>query len=219
MPNQGGLLDGQTLLAVFGLVVAAILVFGLFEGNFLALIAKQEVARGLITFLFSLSTVAIFLLIAIATYYTGKADLFNSMKDLLTLMVGIFGTILGFYFGSLTNPPEQPNATTSALSLANVRVPNVIVAPGDKTTITATILGGTAPFTYDVYFTDPTGTVSTDRLQVRDKPAKDGKVAEEVEIPADLPTPASFTFRLVAHDAKGNQAQTLGTLIVHPKPQ
>jgi hypothetical protein len=67
-------------------------------------------------------------------------------------MIGIFGTILGFYYGSLTNPTSEANVPR--MSLADVGVPSIIVSPGDKNTIAATVLGGTSPLTYDVYFSD-----------------------------------------------------------------
>jgi hypothetical protein len=205
---------GAFLLALFGVIVAVILTAGIFWGTFLTSIAKPEQARGLITFLFSVSTIAIFLLIAITTYYMDKSQIderFNKAKDLLTLMIGIFGTILGFYYGSLANPTGD-----STLRLTNIEVPSVVVAPGSKTTVTATVLGGTAPITYDLYFSDPTGAVKTDALNVRDQPATGGTIAQPVTIPSDITRPASVTFTLVARDVKGSQAQGMGMLIVQP---
>jgi len=143
---------------------------------------------------------------------TQLGDRFDKAKDVLTLMIGIFGTILGFYYGSLANPTGEG----VAMRLANIEVPSVVVAPGEKTTVTATVLGGTAPITYDLYFSDPTGTVKTDTLTVKDKPATGGAIAQAVTIPADITSPASATFTLVARDVKGNQAQGMGMLIVQP---
>jgi hypothetical protein len=204
---------GAVSLALFGVLVAAILSFGIFRGNFLSSIAKPEQARGLITFLFSVTTIAIFLLIAVATFYMDKTQLgdrFDKAKDVLTLMIGIFGTILGFYYGSLANATGEGGV----MRLANIEVPSVVVAPDEKTTVTATVLGGIAPITYDLYFSDPTGTVKTDTLTVKDKPATGEAIAQAVTIPADITRPASVTFTLVARDVKGNQAQGMGMLIV-----
>jgi len=208
---------GPFLLAAFGLIVAAILTYGIFFGNFLSLMAKPDQARGLITFLFSFSTIAIFLLVAIATFWMDKSNLgdrFEKAKDLLTLMIGIFGTILGFYYGSLVG---KAGGGAQGMSLANVGVPNVLVTPGERTTVTATVLGGEAPVSYDLYLNDPTGTVNTGGLQVKNKLANDGAIAEPVTIPADVHRPTSITFTLVAHDAKGQQAQSVGTLIIRPE--
>jgi hypothetical protein len=214
VPMAGRL--GPFLLAVFGLIVAAILTYGIFFGNFLTSVSKPDQARGLITFLFSFSTIAIFLLVAITTFWMDKSNLgdrFEKAKDLLTLMIGIFGTILGFYYGSLTGKPGEG---AQGISLANVGVPNVLVAPGENTTVTATVQGGEAPVNYDLYFNDPTGTVNADGLQVKNKLANGGAIAQPVTIPADIHRPTSITFTLVAHDAKGQQAQSVGTLIVRP---
>jgi hypothetical protein len=207
---------GVVLLALFGVLVAAILTIGIFYGNFLSSIAKPEQARGLITFLFSVSTIAIFLLIAVATFYMDKTQLgdrFDKAKDVLTLMIGIFGTILGFYYGSLANPTGEGGA----MRLANIEVSSVEVAPDEKTTVTATVLGGIAPITYDLYFSDLTGKVKTDTLTVKDKPVTGGAIAQPVTIPADVKKPTAIIFTLGARDAKGNQAQGTGTLLVVPK--
>jgi hypothetical protein len=193
---------GVFSLGLFGLLIAVILTYGIFYGNFLGSIAKPEQARGLITFLFSVSTIAIFLLITIALYWDNAQveERFNRAKELLTLMIGIFGTILGFYFGSLTNPTSE-----GAIRLANIEVPNVVVAPGDKTMVTATVLGGTAPITYDLYFSDPTGTVKTETLTVKDKAANGGAISQSVTIPAEVTKPASVTYTLVAAKQKATK--------------
>jgi putative Ca2+/H+ antiporter (TMEM165/GDT1 family) len=210
---------GPILLALFGLIVAGVLTYGIFFGRFLSSIADPEQARGLITFLFSFTTIAVFILVAVTTFWMDKAQVeerFNKAKDLLTMMIGIFGTILGFYYGSLAHHGNEQNPL--AMSLANVGVPSVIVAPGDKTTIGATVMGGAPPLTYDVFFSDPTGSIKTDDLTVQGRPIKDGKIAEPVTIPAGVTKPLPLTFTLAIHDANGNQTQAIGTLIVQPKP-
>ena len=61
-------------------------------------------ARGLITFLFAFATIAIMLLVAITTFWMPKDDVqvrFEKAKDLLTILIAVIGTILGFYFGTL----------------------------------------------------------------------------------------------------------------------
>ena len=71
----------------------------------LAELAKPEQARGLVTFLFAVATVGIALVIVLAVLLsTGtKEDLaerFRMGKDILAVLIGVFGTIVGFYFGS-----------------------------------------------------------------------------------------------------------------------
>lgn len=106
---------GAALLVVFGLVVAAFLTFGLFTSDFLIVIASQDAARGLITFLVSFTSIAIITLVAIATFWLSAEDLerrFSYAKDIVSIIVGVLGTILGFYFGSADKINDyDPNVT------------------------------------------------------------------------------------------------------------
>ena len=72
--------------------------------------------------------------------------------------------------------------------------------------------------TYDIDFNDPTGAVKTDGMAVKDKPVTGGAIAQPVAVGSDnLTKPAGLTFTLVVHDAKGNRAQSIGTLFVQPR--
>jgi hypothetical protein len=93
-------------LFVAGLVIAIGLAYGIFiNQEFFNSLATTEHARGLITFLFSFATIGIIILVAIAIFWMDKAEVaerFGFAKDLITILVGILGTVLGFYFGSTT---------------------------------------------------------------------------------------------------------------------
>jgi hypothetical protein len=129
--RPGGLLAtlanhlGSLLLALFGLVVAVAIFYGLFfNPQFFALMAQVNQARGLITFLFAFATIAIILLVAITTFWMPKDEVqirFDKAKDLLTILIGVMGTILGFYFGTITSNP--PTTTTNAAGIST---------PGDQ---------------------------------------------------------------------------------------
>jgi hypothetical protein len=100
---------GSAFLVLFGVIVAGAIVYGLFiNQSFFTLMAKIDQARGLITFLFAFATNAIIILIAITTFWMPKdefQDRFDKAKDLLTMLIGVIETILGFYFGSLVATP------------------------------------------------------------------------------------------------------------------
>jgi hypothetical protein len=90
------LLGGATIFALFSFAL---------DKSMLAELAKPEQARGLVTFLFAVATVGIALVIVLAVLLsTGtKEDLaerFRMGKDILAVLIGVFGTIVGFYFGS-----------------------------------------------------------------------------------------------------------------------
>jgi hypothetical protein len=144
----GGLLSsltrhaGTLLLSLFGLIMASAIIYGLFfEPSFLRLMAATDQARGLITFLFAFATIAIIILIAIATFWMPKEEVearFNKAKDLLTIIIGVLGTILGFYFGQVVTDRHT----------ANTRDTPQTAAPAPTTNTSATFEsrpGGVSP--------------------------------------------------------------------------
>jgi hypothetical protein len=116
---------GALFLALFGIIVAAAIFDGLFlNPAFFGLMAQVNQARGLITFLFAFATIAITLLVAITTFWMPKDEVqlrFEKAKDLLTILIGVMGTILGFYFGTINSNPSP--TTTNAPSISS---------PGDQ---------------------------------------------------------------------------------------
>lgn len=101
---------GYIVLSIFGLFVAAFLWFGLFDDSFLTRISNPSQARGLITFLFSFSTISIVVLVVVALFWLGYGnykECFDYAKDIITILIGVLGTILGFYFGSLAHEPNN----------------------------------------------------------------------------------------------------------------
>jgi hypothetical protein len=93
-------------LFICGLVIAAALAYGIFiNTSFFDSMANTDHARGLITFLFSFASIGVIILVAIAIFWLDISEVkerFEYAKDLITILVGILGTVLGFYFGTAT---------------------------------------------------------------------------------------------------------------------
>jgi glucan phosphoethanolaminetransferase (alkaline phosphatase superfamily) len=113
---------GLWALIAAGVIIAALLFYGIFlKDDFVASLSEARNARGLITFLFSVGTISVIIVIAIACFWIKIEEIekrVTSAKDILTLLIGIFGTILGFYFGSenatANRQANQPPTETSA---------------------------------------------------------------------------------------------------------
>jgi hypothetical protein len=76
-------------------------------------IANVDYARGMITLLFTVGTVIIALLLTLSAIFLTGSDAkerFDRGKEVLSLLIGIFGTIIGFYFGSASQG-TPPNAS------------------------------------------------------------------------------------------------------------
>ncbi len=209
---------GLVFLSGAALAIAYYIQLGIFDLSFITSIAAPEQARGLITFLFSFSTVAIFLIIVICIFFYSPSELkerIDHAKDILSLIIGIFGTILGFYFGSLSNTDRPPERQ---LYIANVHATPAIASPGTTVTITASPLGGTRPYTYDFSAVDPTGSAG---LLKDDKDLTVDKAAREltltIPIPGSISTPSSVTYTLTLKDANKSSTQISGVVIIVPK--
>lgn len=105
-----GIVTQFSLLAA-GLIVVLIIFWALFKTNLITVISDANQARGLITFLFSFITIAVIFVVVIAVLWMEKDEdidaRFGRAKDIITILVGILGTIIGFYFGN-TSPGPAP---------------------------------------------------------------------------------------------------------------
>jgi len=109
---------GRFAMGVGGMFVLAILAYALLNQSLLKTVAQPEVARAMITIMFCIGVVAVALLIAVAAFWAPIDQLdqrFDKAKDLLTVLVGIFGTILGFYFGQASMENRADNAASVAI--------------------------------------------------------------------------------------------------------
>ena len=193
----------QVLFGAVIFVVLAIIVYALYHsgGSFLTSLQNLEMARGLITFLVVFTTViiAIVLVLYIATG-TGDGqdvkDRFGFGKEVLTALIGILGTILGFYFGQSASP-------STALQVAPAYVSNPNPKRGDSVVLYSFVSGGKPPYVYSISF-KPNGIPS-----VPDKMSAQGVIQEEIKIPADLAPKdkdTDFTFQMMIKDSTGKSA-------------
>ena len=153
-----------SFLAALAGVFAFILIWGMASPDLD--LSKTESARGMITFVVSVTTVAIALLLVMsAALLSGSKDLdkrFAFGKDVFTVLVGVLGTVMGFYYGQAATKPA-PTIQVSATQLAPA--PQV----AGSFTLTGTIAGGEKPYKYIVEF-DPANAVTNSMSTLTDSP-------------------------------------------------
>lgn len=96
---------------IFILVLIAI--FGFHgQGTILKELSDPSIARGLITILIAIATVWIAMILALsAISKDGDDEKFSRGKDILTILVGILGTIIGYYFGAESRSVNSPETS------------------------------------------------------------------------------------------------------------
>lgn len=209
----GSMAPGKIVLIVAGFLFVGLISFGLFSSDFYSSLGRPEQVRGLITFLFVLVATSIILVFALGIFWLDSNEVtkrFAAMKDLLTIVVGIVGTIMGFYFGSATSD-------TAKLSISDLSPP--VVHTNESVNMTGQITGGTKPYKYTVVFTDPGKALTPDDLAKLnfDGDSKDGKMSKDMKGPAiknDVAAVAKFTVTVT--DAKNGNATSNGTLYLEP---
>lgn len=182
---------GGITLGIIGIGIAAAIVWGLFSHDSIVReLASADLARGVITFIFAVGTIGIALLLTIGVLVGNfKADEFAKAKEVLTHLIGVFGTILGFYFGTATD------SHTQKLDVAEIQVT-------DKQIITH-VSGGTGPYRYSIMGTEKGFTPITDQV------SKDGWIIQQLPT---IPQTGSITVDVMdSHDLKGSKEQKLST--------
>jgi hypothetical protein len=200
------------IITILGFVVLIVIIFNISRSNFINSLTDKETARGLITFLVVFTTVAIALILALYTLLssiTVREDLkdrFGYGKEVLTALIGILGTILGFYFASSTQ--ESPRDATRAV-VSNTQTPQVSSAfisndnpkKGDIVQIYSFVSGGKTPYTYSILFSPPS-IISP----IADRVSLDGGIKEEIKIPESVQENTELTFRITVKDSNGKSA-------------
>ena len=137
------------IAGVFVLIGAAMI--GIDKGVLKAM-SQTEFARGLITYLFAVVTIgtAVVLVVFSLTHTDEDDSRFNKGKEVLSLLLGVFGTIVGFYFGSEVhdgNGIEEFSMAPPSLSAKQV-------SAGGKVTVTTYVSGGELPYRYSIIIGD-----------------------------------------------------------------
>lgn len=182
-----------------------------FESGALARMNDVATARGAITFLFALGTITLAIMLVGSSLFTfidnerefkRRKERFNQGKEILSILIGILGTIVGFYFGAL-------NSSESTRTLA-VSVPQVInssPAPGENFSMIAQIQGGKPPYEYNFKFDGEPGISPMGSMF-----SNNGLIVQEFEMPKQSKSGTSYNINLRITDATSRNAGVSYTL-------
>jgi hypothetical protein len=188
------------LLSLFALIGASM--FGLDHG-FLASMARTDLARGLITYLFAVVTIGLAVALVLSTLVgpepTDANDRrFQRGKEILSLLLGVFGTIVGFYFGSETAKASREEA----YQLSTLDLTPQPVGPAGAVTVRAVVKGGAPPFRYGL-------AQGTDPVEIKDLAFEGGWIVKQLQLKAAQPG-ESQTIHLMVEDSGGKRIEQAG---------
>lgn len=188
------------------LIVLGVLIWGLSgTQGFLRSLSDKEMTRGLITFLITFTTIGIAILLAISTIVSGGGEdadkRFDKGKQVLSVLIGLLGTIVGFYFGSSTEiKPAIATTQAQALGIAPPSVSNLQPKKGEKFTISSFVSGGKAPYAYSITFDPPLLPAS------KDIKSTDGIIKQEFTVPDTLASDAEVKYQIAVTDSENKTA-------------
>jgi hypothetical protein len=201
-----------TILIVMVLLGTLFYTFLSYEGRFLELLARTEVARGVITYLFAIGTIGVALLICFAIFTGSFAEAnerFQRGKDVLMVLIGVFGTIIGFYFGSEDQRRAQGNEQQLTMTGPAV-LPAQEVTAGQGFSILSSVAGGTAPYKYSILFDDGDG-FDAKALTVLDATSENGLISSYF-MPS-VTKDARLSYRIYVVDKDGASTTLMGNAI------
>ena len=181
-----------TVLILLGAIIA-----GLFTSNFLVSLSDERGARGLITFLIAVVTVGIALVVVLANIITDGDDAdkqFDRGKQVLSIMIGMLGTIVGFYFGSAAVAPQTTQQGAGHQITFINPLPDGKVGTDYPATTIIQATGGTPPLKWSLNPALPADlglTLDSATGVISGKPTKPSPKTKYTAAVADSATPAN----------------------------
>lgn len=167
------------------------------ESSLLRELASLDQARGLITFLVAVTTVGIALILTVFVVVTddpGVKDKFVLGKEVLTGLIGVLGTIVGFYFGSVAS---QTSTAPPAPKIAAFTIEPSTAKAGAPFKVVAKVTGVKAPIEYAISFkSDPEIKTKTGISQSED-------ISEDFAIPEKATAGSKIEVLLSVKDKSG----------------
>ena len=195
------------LVSIFFLILAAIR--GWDKGSVLLSMAKIEFARGLITYLFAVVTIGtavVLLVFVLTTPETGQTDQrFEHGKEILSLLLGVFGAIVGFYFGSEVSRGKEDRT----IRIAPLKLTGIPAIAGKTITVSTVVSGGRAPWRYCVVFGDAPAHPS-------EHADSTGWLVKDVVVPA-TDKEVTMRLRVVVRDEDNQMKEQSTNVVVLPR--
>lgn len=194
--------------AIIGL--GFILIIWGFQPGHLEMLSRVEIARGFITLLLAVGVLSIFMIVIAAIVFDSdspKRNVYERSKTILSMLLGIFGTVLGFYFGL------QDSKSSSQMTVSEVTTH--VAADTKALNIGAVITGGSPDYQVLVTIKDEEGK----NLSSLARSYEMQKRALILDSPINLASVSGkkITVNLFVEDSENSQAVAQSGLITVPE--
>ena len=186
-------------------IVAMVFIFGLIVSiwraeSVISPLADAQYARGLITFLVAFAAILIAIILTLYAVLSGsdehQEERFNRGKEVLTIFIGVLGTIVGFYFGS------APASEAVPLSASPVIVSSEQPVNGETISVMGFVSGGTEPYTYSILFSPPDIVGN-----VENGTSTDGVIQQRIPISASIISDTAVSLQVNVQDSTGERIE------------
>lgn len=203
------LISISIIAGVFVLIGSAIIGW---DHGVLESMSDSEFARGLITYLFAVVTIgtAVVLVVSLLTsdFTEINKDRIDKGKDILSLLLGVFGTIVGFYFGSEIG--GQTAGEEAALRVTPALLSEPLATSNQSVTVTAAVSGGESPYLYGI-------TIGEDgEMSAREFVSPNAWIVHELTVPV-VQQNTIVPVIINVQDASGESISSITNLAVSPQ--
>jgi hypothetical protein len=207
--------SGVFVVGLITFILLGIILYFLYNDALLRSLADVAVARGLITFFFSIGTIGI-AFVMIASLFVSSLEgsvlkqRFDSGKEILTALIAILGTVVGFYFGS-----QSSDRAAAAIDLQPIAVSDAAPKPEETIQISTLASGGEAPYRYSIAFQWPDGDteLAKELPDITNKDSPSGFISEKISIPRQA-AGKSISYVLLVTDAGKHATSVSGEKLV-----
>jgi len=198
----------NVLLGCIALVLIGILFYGLYKLiNMREMVPPNDYNRNLITFLVAFGTILIGVMAATTAMFIREKERFAGVKDVFTVLVGILGTIIGFYFGQTT---DDKTSGSGQVIVSEAQFNPSTLASNANANVSFALSGGKQPYHYVMTFPKaPSIKVEGDSV--------DGKISKDfsVQIPQGV---TSLDYVIDGTDGDGTAFKYLSPKDVPAQP-